>query len=61
MTKHQKQALMLAVLSTACFVGVGFSIAAGSRWLALIFLLLSIFIIGFGFMVKGKRRKNGTL
>jgi hypothetical protein len=61
MTRYQKQSLFFAVLATACLAGVGFSIAEHNGWLALILFVASILIVGFGFMLKAKHRKNGTL
>lgn len=61
MTTHQIQALLLAILSTLSFAGVGFSVAAGKGWLALVFIIAGILLIGTGFILKSIRRKNGTL
>ncbi|GEN35966.1 MULTISPECIES: YlaF family protein [Aneurinibacillus] len=61
MTKHQKQSLLLAILGVVCFVGVGISVGERSGLMAGIFLIGAILIIGFGFMLKAKRRKNGQL
>jgi uncharacterized YccA/Bax inhibitor family protein len=61
MTKHQKQSLLLSILAVACFVGVGISVGERNALMAIIFLVASILIVGFGFMLKSKRRKNGTL
>ncbi|AMA74136.1 MULTISPECIES: YlaF family protein [Aneurinibacillus] len=61
MTKHQKQSLLLAVLAVICFIGVGISVGERSALMAGVFFIAAIFIIGFGFMLKSKRRKNGTL
>jgi Flp pilus assembly protein TadB len=60
MTKHQKQSLLLAILAVICFVGVGFTVAHNAL-ISGIFFVAAILIIGFGFMLKSKRRKNGTL
>ncbi|ERI08551.1 YlaF family protein [Aneurinibacillus aneurinilyticus] len=61
MTKYQKQSLLIAILGVACFVGVGISVGERNALLSAIFLVAAIFVIGFGFMLKSKRRKDGTL
>ncbi|WP_047152332.1 DUF5325 family protein [Aneurinibacillus tyrosinisolvens] len=61
MTTHKIQSLLIAIFSVLCLLAVGVSIAERSALFAVIFLLAAILLVGFGFMLKGKRRKNGTL
>lgn len=61
MTAYQKQSLFIAILGVASFMGVGISFGERNFLLAGIFGVMAILIIGVGFMIKAKHRKNGTL
>ncbi|MFT9848779.1 YlaF family protein [Aneurinibacillus sp. REN35] len=61
MTKYQMQSLVLSVLAVICLVGVGIAVGERNALLAVGFLVAALFISGFGFMLKSKRRKDGTL
>jgi ABC-type antimicrobial peptide transport system permease subunit len=52
-------ALLFAVLGTLLLISISFFMTAHQPWLALAASVVSIFFIGFGFVVKAKmRRKN---
>ncbi|PZE21517.1 DUF5325 family protein [Paenibacillus xerothermodurans] len=51
-------ALLFAVLGTLLLAGVSYAIALGSVWLVLLFAVLSVTFIGFGFIIKAKLRKR---
>ncbi|ULL20031.1 hypothetical protein DVH26_30415 [Paenibacillus sp. H1-7] len=53
-------ALLFAIVGTLLLAGISFSLSVGNGWLALLFSVLSIGFIGFGFVVKARlRRRNG--
>ncbi|MDF2959292.1 MAG: hypothetical protein K0S39_1027 [Paenibacillus sp.] len=53
-------ALLFAIIGTALLASISYSISVGNLWLVLLFSILSIGFIGFGFIVKAKlRKKNG--
>ncbi|NOU95771.1 hypothetical protein GC093_21465 [Paenibacillus sp. LMG 31456] len=53
-------ALLFAICGTALLACISYSISLGNVWLVLLFSILSIAFIGFGFIVKAKlRRRNG--
>jgi uncharacterized membrane protein len=51
-------ALLFAIIGTALLAGISFAISLGNVWLVLLFSILSIGFIGFGFVVKAKQRKR---
>jgi hypothetical protein len=53
-------ALFFAVFGTLLLAGISYSIALGNIWLVLLFSLLSIGFIGFGFVIKAKQRKRNN-
>ena len=51
-------ALFFAIVGTLLLAGISYSLALGNVWLVLLFSLVSIGFIGFGFVVKAKQRKR---
>ncbi|TDF98647.1 DUF5325 family protein [Paenibacillus piri] len=51
-------ALFFAILGTILLAGISYSISLGNGWLVLLFSVLSVAFIGFGFVVKAKQRKR---
>jgi hypothetical protein len=51
-------ALLFAVVATLLLAAISYALSLGNVWLVLLFSILSIGFIGFGFIVKAKQRKR---
>jgi len=52
--------LLFAIVGTALLACISLALSLGNGWLVLLFSVLSIGFIGFGFVVKARiRRRNG--
>jgi hypothetical protein len=51
-------ALLFAFIGAALMAGIGYGVAARSAWMIILFIIISILFIGFGFIVKAKLRKR---
>ncbi|MCS7464833.1 DUF5325 family protein [Paenibacillus doosanensis] len=51
-------ALFFAVVGTVLLACISLALSLGNVWLVLLFTILSVGFIGFGFVVKAKMRKR---
>ncbi|NHN33595.1 DUF5325 family protein [Paenibacillus agricola] len=57
---NKSLALLFAVIGTALLASISYAMSIGNIWLVLLFSIVSLFFIGFGFIVKAKiRKRNG--
>jgi uncharacterized membrane protein len=51
-------ALLFAICGTALLTSISYSISIGNVWLVLLFSIVSLLFIGFGFIVKARQRRK---
>ncbi|WP_186445807.1 DUF5325 family protein [Paenibacillus cremeus] len=51
-------ALLYAIAGSVLLACIGYFMAVGRPWLAVLFSVLSLFFIGSGFIVKAKQRRK---